>query len=116
MPSTPPFNASAAGDLTGYNIIVVPTASSPTEQGLDNSICAARLGRNSTGDVLGSARTVMNRTEPIWTRIGPDGAGYRVAWGIGGLQSESNYTVWVEHEGVLSAPAWSSTKSGMLLL
>ena len=113
LPSPPPFNASAAGDLTSMNLVVVPTASSPTQIGLDNSRCAAQLASNATGNRGGAVNMVLNRTKPRWMRIGPDGPGYRVAWALGALQSGVNYTVWMERDGVLSAPAWFATKSGM---
>lgn len=104
------MNAST-GNLSAYSLIVAPTDSSPTASGLDNSQCAARLASNSTGGLGGAGNMVMNRTEPAWMRIGPDGPGYRVAWAVGGLQSGTNYTVWLEEGGTLSAPAWFSTKS-----
>lgn len=99
--------------MSSFNVIVVPTDQSPNAQGLDNSLCAARRASNSTGNLARTENMAMNRTEPMWTRIGPDGPGYRIAWGVGGLQSGTNYTVWTEQSGKLSGPSWFVSKSGM---
>lgn len=114
LPLIPPLNTSSSSfSSSSLNLIIVPTTSSPTLTALDNSQCAAHLASDTTGNLGNAQNMVLNRTEPSWMRIGKDGPGYRAAWAVGGLESGTNYTVWVEGDGWMSAPAWFGTKSGM---
>lgn len=101
---------------TNLTLILVPTGSSPTEDGLDNSLCAVRAANISTGGIASARNAVLNRTEPSWMRIGGE-EGFRVAWGAGDLVAGgSNYTAWIldEAKGELSRPIWLATKEGEL--
>lgn len=106
-------------NLPSHNLtlVLVPAGSSPTSDGLDNSLCAVRAANVSTGGLASPRNAIMNRTEPGWMRL--DGVeGFRSAWVIGDLVSGgSNYTAWTldEARGELSRPIWLATKQGKLI-
>ncbi|KIR74150.1 calcium channel [Cryptococcus deuterogattii CA1014] len=102
-----PLNSSLSSNLT---LIVIPTNSSPTSTGLDNSICAinAASANNSVSSVN---NTILKSVQPEWMTVGDD-QGFRGYWVLGGLTEQRNYTAWVsDDKGVLSQPAWFMTKS-----
>jgi len=102
-PAIPEFS------LSNPDLLIIPTGSSPTGSGLDNSLCAA-LNANITTGALGSANLVVNATTE-WMAIG-DEEGYRTYWVIGGLMPSSNYTAYY-YEPItrtLSQPIWFTTK------
>ncbi|KIR32448.1 calcium channel [Cryptococcus deuterogattii MMRL2647] len=101
------LNSSLSSNLT---LIVIPTNSSPTSTGLDNSICAinAASANNSVSSVN---NTILKSVQPEWMTVGDD-QGFRGYWVLGGLTEQGNYTAWVsDDKGVLSQPAWFMTKS-----
>ena len=105
-PTIPEFS------FSNLDLLIIPTGSSPTASGLDNSHCAA-LNANSTTGALGSSNLVVNATTE-WMAIG-DEEGYRTYWVIGGLIPSSNYTAYY-YEPItrtLSQPIWFSTKQCM---
>ncbi|RSH91307.1 stretch-activated cation channel mid1 [Saitozyma podzolica] len=104
-------NASFIGPAPNLTLIMVPTGSSPTQDGLDHSLCAIRAANSSTGSVASPSNMIVNRTEPSWVAV--DGEeGYRQYWVVGNLVSGSNYTAWVydEDKQSLSPPIWLATK------
>ncbi|WVR05245.1 hypothetical protein IAU60_002257 [Kwoniella sp. DSM 27419] len=95
---------------TNLTLLVVPTASSPTNEGLDNSYCAAQLAVNSTHNLASSVVLQTSSGNPEWSSVGGQ-EGYRHHWVIGGLTAETNYTAWiVDDNGVMSGPIWFATK------
>ena len=105
-PAVPEFG------FSNLNLLIIPTGSSPTGSGLDNSHCAA-LNANITTGALGSSNLVVNATTE-WMAIG-DEEGYRTYWVIGGLMPSSNYTAYYFEPitQTLSQPIWFSTKQCM---
>lgn len=99
-------------DLPSMNLIVMPTASSPTEQSLDLSQCAVRLADNFTGGLAQGTRNMVVNATTQWMAM--DGEeGYRTYWVLGGLLPATNYTAWsTQGEGgnTLSQPIWFTTK------
>jgi calcium channel MID1 len=91
------------------DLLVIPTGSSPTQAGLDNSLCAALNANVSTG-ALGHRNLAVNATTE-WMSVG-DEEGYRTYWVIDGLLPSSNYTAWFFEPGTrtLSQPIWFTTK------
>lgn len=116
-PAQLPLFASGAGSSTSsLTLIIVPTGSSPTSDGLDNSLCAIRTANISTGGIASARNAVLNRSQPHWMRLGGE-EGLRSAWGAGDLVAGgSNYTAWTldEAKGELSRPVWFATKQGQL--
>ncbi|KAI9638344.1 calcium channel [Dioszegia hungarica] len=112
-PAQLPLFASGAGSSTSsLTLIIVPTGSSPTSDGLDNSLCAIRTANISTGGIASARNAVLNRSQPHWMRLGGE-EGLRSAWGAGDLVAGgSNYTAWTldEAKGELSRPVWFATK------
>nr|XP_031862828.1 uncharacterized protein CI109_001840 [Kwoniella shandongensis]KAA5529900.1 hypothetical protein CI109_001840 [Kwoniella shandongensis] len=110
----PPFsspqttiNSSLSTNLT---LVVIPTTSSPTNDGLDNSLCAVMRAQNSTGQVASEDNMIFETSEMRWTSVGGE-EGFRKYWVVGGLVPEGNYTAWVrDNTGVLSQPIWFTTK------
>jgi hypothetical protein len=102
-PAIPDFSFSE------LDLLIIPTGSSPTESGLDNSHCAA-LNSNITTGALGSTNLVVNATTE-WMAIG-DEEGYRTYWVIGGLMPSSNYTAYYYESTTrtLSQSIWFTTK------
>jgi calcium channel MID1 len=92
-------NASFVGPAPNLTLIMVPTGSSPTQDGLDHSLCAIRAANSSTGSVASPSNMIVNRTEPSWVAV--DG-------------EEGNYTAWAydEDKQSLSPPIWLATKDG----
>jgi calcium channel MID1 len=90
-------------------LIVLPTGSSPTQSGLDNSRCAA-LSSNITTGALGATNLVVYATTE-WMAVGGE-EGFRTYWVLGGLQPSSNYTAYYYEPTTrtLSQPIWFSTK------
>jgi calcium channel MID1 len=106
-------NATFVGPAPNLTLIMVPTGSSPTQDGLDHSLCAIRAANSSTGSVASPSNMIVNRTEPSWVAV--DGEeGYRQYWVVGNLVSGSNYTAWAydEDKQSLSPPIWLATKDG----
>lgn len=91
------------------DLLIIPTGSSPTQAGLDNSLCAALNANVSTG-ALGQRNIVVNATTE-WMSVG-DEEGFRTYWVIGGLLPSSNYTAWFFEPSTrtLSQPIWFTTK------
>jgi calcium channel MID1 len=102
-PAIPEFS------FSNLDLLIIPTGSSPTGSGLDNSHCAA-LKANITTGALGSTNRVANATTERMA-IG-DEEGYRTYWVIGGLMPSSNYTAYYYEPTTrtLSQPIWFSTK------
>ncbi|WVQ98698.1 hypothetical protein IAU59_005829 [Kwoniella sp. CBS 9459] len=101
---------------TNLTLAIVPTASSPTNSGLDYSICAIRSTLNSTGDLPSDSSgngnsngNIVLRTpadEPQWSSLDEE-EGYRHFWAVGALTPGTNYSAWViDQEGVLAGPIW----------
>jgi len=102
-PAIPEFS------FSNLDLLIIPTGSSPTGSGLDNSHCAA-LNANITTGTLGSANLIVNATTE-WMAIG-DEEGYRTYWVVAGLMPSSNYTAYY-YEPItrtLSQPVWFTTK------
>lgn len=112
-----PFTPFPAGSLSpNLTLFLVPTGSSPTNDGLDNSLCAVQAANISTGGIANPRNAVLNRTAPTWMRLGGE-EGFRVGWGAGDLVAGgSNYTAWTldQARGELSRPIWLVTKQGKL--
>lgn len=90
---------------------MVPTNSSPTSTGLDNSICAINAA-SANSSVSGANNTILKSFQPEWMTVG-DEQGFRSYWVLGDLAEQGNYTAWVsDDKGVLSQPAWFATKPG----
>ncbi|OCF45449.1 hypothetical protein I317_00695 [Kwoniella heveanensis CBS 569] len=105
-----PISGNSSLAHTNLSLAIIPTASSPTNQGLDYSICAIRQTVNSTGDLAGdSSGNIVLKTavdEPQWSMLNEE-EGYRHFWAVGGLTAEGNYTAWVMNDqGVLAGPIW----------
>ncbi|KAK4683913.1 calcium channel MID1, partial [Tremellales sp. Uapishka_1] len=101
------FSAGSPPTLSSLSIYVVPTSSSPSQSGLDNSMCAVTTTSTSTGSL--GADSLLNEVGPRWMRV--DGEeGWRWTWAITGLLPQGNYTAWVVNGGDLSGPIWFSTK------
>ncbi|ADV20414.1 calcium channel [Cryptococcus gattii E566] len=102
-----PLNSSLSCNLT---LIVIPTNSSPTSTGLDNSICAINAA-SANNSVSGVNNTILKSFQPEWMTVGGE-QGFRSYWVLGDLTEQGNYTAWVsDDKGVLSQPAWFTTKS-----
>ena len=96
-----------------FRPIIVPTGVSPTNDGLDNSLCAALSANTSTGYVADPANMLVNATTQ-WMSVGGV-EGFRTMWVVGGLAPETNYTAWlVDDQGGVTQPMWFSTKEGEL--
>lgn len=116
-----PFSASGgnlATDVTGLSsnlsLVVIPTGSSPTNDGLDNSYCAVQAAGVSTGSVAAAKSMLVNATTQ-WTSVGGD-EGYKTYWVLGDLEAETNYTAWVvDNQGGMTQPIWFVTKPCMCL-
>jgi calcium channel MID1 len=106
-------NSAFIGNYPNLTLIMTPTGSSPTNEGLDNSLCAIRSANGSTGGVANLANMVINQTEPSWMSVG-DEEGFRVFWMVGDLVPSRNYTAWIydENQRTLSRPIWLATKEG----
>lgn len=103
-----PLNSSLSSNLT---LIVIPTNSSPTSTGLDNSVCAINAA-SAKNSVSGVNNIILKSFQPEWMTVG-DEQGFRSYWVLGDLTEQGNYTAWVsDDKGVLSQPAWFTTKSG----
>lgn len=91
------------------DLLIISTGSSPTQAGLDNSLCAALNANMSTG-ALGQRNIVVNATTE-WMSVG-DEEGFRTYWVIGGLLPSLNYTAWFFEPSTrtLSQPIWFNTK------
>ncbi|KAK8869835.1 hypothetical protein IAR55_000403 [Kwoniella newhampshirensis] len=95
---------------TNLTLILVPTTSSPTNDGLDNSLCAVTNAAASTGQVASEENMIFQTSEMRWTSMGRE-EGFRRYWVVGGLVAEGNYTAWIrDNQGVLSRPIWFATK------
>ncbi|ORX39834.1 stretch-activated Ca2+-permeable channel component-domain-containing protein [Kockovaella imperatae] len=106
LPLAPPSARSPQGNL---NLIIVPTASSPTGDGLDYSLAAIRRANASTGHIAASENMIIDALTQ-WVNIG-DREGYRTMWVVGNLLADTNYTAWaVDDSGVLTRPMWFATK------
>jgi calcium channel MID1 len=102
IPALPEFS------LPGLDLIVIPTTSSPSSQGLDYSVCAVKNANVFTGSV-GVQNIVVNATTE-WSAVGNE-EGYRTYWVIGGLSPGSNYTAWfMDGQKMMSEPIWFTTK------
>nr|ODN77362.1 hypothetical protein L203_06303 [Cryptococcus depauperatus CBS 7841] len=100
------LNSSLTTDLS---LILIPTNSSPTSLGLDNSVCAINAALNQSS-ISGVNNTIYQSSEPEWMAI-EGREGFRKTWVLEGLQSGTNYTAWLKDgRGVLSRPAWLVTK------
>jgi hypothetical protein len=95
--------------FSNLDLLIIPTGSSPTGSGLDNSHCAA-LNTNITTGALGSTNRVVNATTE-WMTVG-DEEGYRSYWVTGGLMPSSNYTAYYYDSTTRtsSQPIWFMTK------
>jgi hypothetical protein len=103
-PALPEFN------LPTLDLIVVPTSSSPTIQGLDQSQCAVQGANVSTGGLAEGARNMVVNATTEWSAVGGV-EGYRTYWVLGGLLPGTNYTAWyTDGENALSQPIWFRTK------
>ncbi|WVF72129.1 hypothetical protein IAT40_006941 [Kwoniella sp. CBS 6097] len=106
----PTVSGNSSLSNTNLTLALIPTSSSPTNSGLDYSICAIRNTLNSTGDLASTASgNIVLKTavdEPQWSTLDEE-EGYRHFWAVGGLTAEGNYTAWVmDGEGTLSGPIW----------
>lgn len=103
LPGLPEFS------LPTFDLVVVPTAASPTNQALDQSLCAIQAANSSTGSIAQASNMVVNATT-TWSAIAGE-EGYRTYWVVGGLQPGTNYTAWyTQGDGTLSQPTWFATK------
>lgn len=103
-PSLPEFT------LPTIDLIVIPTSSSPTLQGLDQSHCAIRAANVSTGGLAQGTRNMVVNATTEWSAIGGI-EGYRTYWVLGGLLPGTNYTAWyTDGEENISQPIWFRTK------
>lgn len=94
-----------------FRPVIVPTVSSPINDGLDNSLCAVVTANTSTGYVANPANMLINATTR-WMSVGGV-EGFRTMWVVGGLVAETNYTAWlVDDQGGVTEPMWFSTKEG----
>ena len=92
-------------------LILVPTTSSPTTDGLDNSLCAVQSASTSTGALADPTHMLLNAT-PSWMDVGGE-EGFRTLFVVGGLIAETNYTAWmVDENGGMSTPICLATKEG----
>ena len=107
------LDPSSFGPSPNLTFILVPTTSSPTNDGLDLSLPAVKAANISTGGVANLANMVVNASgTPEWSAVG-DVEGWRIFWVVGGLLAQTNYTAWVmDDNGRLSQPVWFSTKEG----
>lgn len=117
LPLVPYAGPSAQTNLTTLSIdlevVVLPTASSPTNVGLDLSSCAIRSANQSSSFLASPGNMLVNATTQWMTVGGVEG--YRTMWVLGGLGAETNYTAWlVDNRGGLSQPIWFTTKQGEL--
>ncbi|WVQ78119.1 hypothetical protein IAT38_000200 [Cryptococcus sp. DSM 104549] len=97
---------------TNLTMIVIPTNSSPTAIGLDNSHCAVSALLTANTSLAGENNTILKTDEPGWMTISGE-EGYRHYWVLGGdgFEAGGNYTAWVrDGSGVLSRPAWFAMK------
>jgi calcium channel MID1 len=74
-------------------LVIIPTSSSPTNDGLDSSLCAVKAG-DDDADNVGSTQLVNGTAQ--WMSVGRE-EGFRNTDGHGGM----------------SAPIWFATKDGM---
>ena len=107
--------ASASTNLTtlssGLQLVIVPTSSSPTNFGLDYSLCASLSANSSSGYLAGPSKMLVNSTSQ-WMSINGE-EGYRTMWVVGDLAAQTNYTAWlIDDQGGMSRPIWFSTKEG----
>ena len=92
-------------------LILVPTDSSPTSSGLDNSRCAVQNANISTGNIAAEDNMLI-KGETQWMNVGGE-EGFRTMWVVGNLQAQTNYTGWlVDDQGGLSSPIQFVTKEG----
>ena len=91
-----------------YELLVVPSDSSPPASGLDNSHCAALDANVTTGNI---ARNLVVNATTEWMAVGGE-EGYRTYWVVGGLLPSSNYTAYYLEPSTrtLSQPIWFTTK------
>lgn len=94
------------GVSPNLTVAIVPTANSPIDQGLGNSIAAISLAFEAN---VGNA----NLSETKWLRVGGV-EGFRTYFVVNGLQPATNYTFWVYDEDTqtITQPAWFKTKQG----
>lgn len=96
--------------LPTIELIVIPTSSSPTIQGLDQSHCAIQRANVSTGGLAHGTQNMVVNTTTEWSAIGGV-EGYRTYWVLGGLLPGTNYTAWyTDGESTISQPIWFRTK------
>ena len=96
-----------------FHPVIVPTGSSPVNDGLDNSLCATLAANTSTGYVASPANMLVNATTR-WMSVGGV-EGFRTMWVVGGLVAQTNYTAWlVDDQGGITESMWFSTKEGEL--
>lgn len=100
---------------SGLSIVVTPTASSPTVDGLDDSLCAVLNANTSTGFLADPGRMLVNSTTQWMSIAGEEG--FRTMWVVGDLQAQTNYTAWlVDDQGGMSQPIWFTTKECQLAI
>jgi calcium channel MID1 len=103
----PPLDLPQYNKTSSSSLVIVPTASSPTNDGLDNSLCAVIATNASTGGV--AQNQLVHGTQ--WMSVGEEG--FRAMWAVGDLLASTNYTAWVlDESGGLSSPIWFKTKDG----
>lgn len=103
-PALPEFS------LPTYNLIMIPTSSSPTSEGLDQSHCAIQRANVSTGGLAQGTRNMVVNATIEWSAIGGI-EGFRTYWVLGGLLPGTNYTAWyTDGDNTLSQPIWFRTK------
>ena len=115
LPTYPSAQTNLTSLSTELTLVLVPTASSPTLEGLDNSICAVQSSVISTGEIADPSHLLVNITTS-WMDVG-GAQGFRTMWVVGDLLPQTNYTAWITDErGGMSAPIWFSTKEGQSAL
>ena len=113
LPEYPSTQSNLTSLSTDLSLILIPTTSSPTLEGLDNSICAVQNANVSTGSIAHPSNMLVNATTS-WTGVGEE-EGFRTMWVVGNLVAETNYTAYiVDEKGGMSSPIWLSTKEGRL--
>lgn len=106
---------SSFGNNPNLTLIMVPTTSSPTNDGLDLSLSAVKAANVSTGGIASTGNLVITATTPTWMSVASV-EGFRSFWVVGGLVPATNYTAWVmDDNGGLSHPIWLETKEGKSL-
>ena len=109
LPTYPDIATNLTSLSPHFSLIVVPTASSPTNDRLNNSMCAVRSANISTGGIADPSHMLVNASTS-WMAVGGE-EGFRTMWVVGDLVAGTNYTAWiVDDNGGMSGPIWLATK------